>query len=842
MKVVKTTPFSVASVAGRVRYPAHSLTLVVKATYDITADGLEPADPQAFPDADVYYDDDEEQTGSIRYAADLVHFKPRADLLLVGKCFAPGGRPVARCPVTFRVGSHSRTLMVTGNRVWKAGLLSTKMSDPEPFTTMDLRYERSFGGPRIAENPVGCGHKPEQSDDEAHAGKWVRRLPNIEDPAHLIVAPGDKPSPAGFGPIASTWHHRSSKLGTYKGNYESTRWPWFPEDFDFGHFNAAPAAMQYDGFLRGDEELECENLLPDQAKLRTTLPGLRIRGFLHELPQGVTPQPRTRAARRNWTPPSPQSTIFREVDLKLDTLWVDTEAMRVVLVWRGVADVRSDEHEEIQHAYLAVESLADEPRSIDNHRANFIRALAVVDPKWFAAAGKHNDAAEEEDDGEQGSPAAETHEEAADPDDDATLIVEPVEEDELDVEMAKLRKQFEEAGIDPDNPPEVTPEERAAAAVMWREQGHHELADLIEQANEEEVAASSGADSDADDEASEPWTREQVQRSAAEGESMAGENLSKLDLSNLDLTDVDLSGADLSGAMLQGATLAGADLTAAVLADSDLTDAALIGAMCDGAVLSGATCIGADFTDAQLAGADLTDANFSQATLDGVDATGATCLRVRLHGASLVKAVLDQANLTEAIIASATATKASFIDAQMDDVQAQQACFDTADLTGASLQRADLRKASMIDATVEGALLCEARLLGADLTRLRASDGCDITGADLRAVTAVESIWDSATADRVDLSFATLCGADFTNASMVGANLHACDLREARLTGAVLHEATITEANLFEALIKQADLTRADLSGSNLYGAELLDVVFQETKADRANFAMTKLA
>ncbi len=37
------------------------------------------------------------------------------------------------------------------------------------------------------------------------------------------------------------WTQRYSKIGNYKGNYLKERWPWFPKDFDWGYFNAAPA-------------------------------------------------------------------------------------------------------------------------------------------------------------------------------------------------------------------------------------------------------------------------------------------------------------------------------------------------------------------------------------------------------------------------------------------------------------------------------------------------------------------------------------------------------------------------------------------------------------------------
>ena len=218
-------------------FPGHSLTLIVKATFDLKPGGSAvAAEEQPFPTGDEFYPGDEEKTGSPRYASDFACHKTRADLLLVGACHAPGDRPVPSCPATFRVGNKSKTLAVFGNRHWEKGLFSRKLSEPASFTRMELRYENSFGGKKFLTNPVGRGFAEEQ--DQAGENFWP--VPNVEDPAHLIQGSGNHPEPAGFGPLGKMWALRHGKLGTYKGAYLKTRWPWFPEDFDWTHFNAAP--------------------------------------------------------------------------------------------------------------------------------------------------------------------------------------------------------------------------------------------------------------------------------------------------------------------------------------------------------------------------------------------------------------------------------------------------------------------------------------------------------------------------------------------------------------------------------------------------------------------------
>src|SRR5438477_785896 len=105
---------------GKVHFPNHSLTLIVKGTFDL-APGKKAAaaEEQLFPTGDEFYPGDDEQAGGCRYESDFAYLKPRADLLLAGKCHAPAGRPVETCRVTFRVGAKERTLLVVGDRTWE---------------------------------------------------------------------------------------------------------------------------------------------------------------------------------------------------------------------------------------------------------------------------------------------------------------------------------------------------------------------------------------------------------------------------------------------------------------------------------------------------------------------------------------------------------------------------------------------------------------------------------------------------------------------------------------------------------------------------------------------------
>jgi len=326
LRVINETSFEFGAFANRLSYPGHSLTVIVKGTFDLVPDGSAVIAKQQLPlCGDEPFADSDPASGSIRYESDLVEYKQATDLLLVGSCHAPEGRPVRSCKVTFRVGDTGHTLRVTGDREWiTRGLLRRRdVSDARPFASMPLRYEQAYGGPGYAQNPVGKG---------ASAGE----LPNIEDLADPVTSPKSTPAPAGFSPLNRCWRDRTSKIGSYDETYVKARWPREPEDFDRACCNAAPPALQARRFLRGDEEILLENLHPDRPNYSCALPGKQARCFLQD------------------------DESFREITLRLDTLWIDAEAEQLVLVWRGSTEVSSNEYEEVRNLLIVDEALTDE--------------------------------------------------------------------------------------------------------------------------------------------------------------------------------------------------------------------------------------------------------------------------------------------------------------------------------------------------------------------------------------------------------------------------------------------------------------------------------------------------
>ncbi len=738
MEIINESPFEVAYIPGRLPFPGHSLTLIVKGTFDLSPEKTAaPAEEQLYPTGDEFYEEDEEMLGGPRYASDFACFKPAADLLLVGKCHVPAEKQRLAQQVSFQVGACAKSLMVTGNRTWKRGLVGSTPSVPEPFTAIDLKYQNSYGGPGYAENPVGKGFGKQVDKN----GKKIKYLPNITHLTDTLSTSRTRLEPAGFGPLAQTWKQRRAYLGTYKGKYLKEYWPWFPVDFDWHYFNTAPIDMQVKGYLAGDEKLNFTNLHPQHGQYEASLPGLRIRCFVN---------------RR--IDPEPAALQFKEVNMRLDTLWVDMDGETLVLVWRGWCEVLSEEFEDIAHLLIVSESLQDPLKPVAHYQE---------------ALGKRLREITKGDDDEQ--PEAPNE-----PDETKKA------DDDIEAEIAKAelesRAQLIAAGIDPDNLPEQSEEDKKKEAALLKELGF--------EPEESEV----------------PLTRELIHERFKRGENFAGEDLSGLDLSDLALAGIDLRGCILNRTIFRNSDLSGADLSTANFSHADLTAA-------------------------NLQGASLLEADFTEAALERVDLSTAT-----LEGATFEKARMQKAKL-----ADIKATGADFSQANLSEALLTDSVFAKADFSKALLQRTDFSRSDLKEASVEGAIGPDVRMDEADLTELRASEGCNFSNGSFRRVHADESIWENADLNGADFSFACMEGADFTSAVLEGANFAAADMKFARFPKANLKGAKMVSTNLFQGSLEKTDLTGTDLRGANLYAVEFLEAHLEETLLEFANTKMTKL-
>ena len=278
MEILNKTPFPVAPVFWEDVRGQPKVTVVVKSTFFIKDAQLLPADEQLpiFTE-DQHYEDD--PLASIQFESDMVSFKPRADVVLVGKAYSPGAKPIKRLDVSLSVGRVRKTIRVFGERHWQFAnrlKMIPSISPPMPFVRMDLTYENAFGGI----DPVGAAFCRENLFGKGIIGKKKTKsingkmLPNLEDPHNLINSWSSRPKPASFGFYPRNGMPRLKYAGTYDDNHRKNREPELPEDFTYEIFNGAHPDLQVVGYLRGDEPVELVNLC-EESVLRFNLPGIR---------------------------------------------------------------------------------------------------------------------------------------------------------------------------------------------------------------------------------------------------------------------------------------------------------------------------------------------------------------------------------------------------------------------------------------------------------------------------------------------------------------------------------------------------------------------------------------
>ena len=256
LQLKNTSPFAPAISVLPNKDAVDTLYIVVRGTFTIFPQvGIASAQvPPVL--ADEYWG--EPGKSSLKYASELHTGKPSTDVVLKGHAWPSAGRSESEL-VTLTVAERRKSVRVLGERTWSG---MKKPSPPVPFESMPLVYERAFGGMlpdpndperAIAEerNPVGLSFRGHR-DELAMVGQ---KLPNLEDPAHLLLNMGDRPPPACFSFVAPSWMPRRALGGTYDATWQRKRAPYLPSDFQPRFFNAACPEMIFDRFLEGGEQI-----------------------------------------------------------------------------------------------------------------------------------------------------------------------------------------------------------------------------------------------------------------------------------------------------------------------------------------------------------------------------------------------------------------------------------------------------------------------------------------------------------------------------------------------------------------------------------------------------------
>ncbi|MCU0718301.1 MAG: DUF2169 domain-containing protein [Pirellula sp.] len=681
---------------------------------------------------------------------DFAPFKPRFDFLVTATAYPPSRVPSTNWIARWQVGTWSKSLRIVGPRKWITDLLAYRITSPLPITYLPLDYRFAFGGPSSKRNPAGRGY-----------GDKAEKLPYIELMDHPVQSPNDDLRPAGFGPIAASWFPRSECLGTYDSRWQQTRWPWYPEDFNYAYFNTAPLDQQFPRPLVGNEVLEFQNMHPEHATYRARLPGLRVRCFISHSEARVLM-------------PAEQ---FVEVPLCFDTLHVDMNKELATLHWRGNVPVESLKMTEIKTLFMMVESVDAPPQSlaacIDRFRRMRLDQMGMHDTQLDQLTEEPNSQRQ-----------FETKMEASNAELEARLR-------EAEAQQAVAKEQAIAAGADPamfDQPP---PNNSPRAAVAEAKASLRQTADSLRNEN---PALAQQLDKEAatleEVEAMLPreLNREQIKPMIAARESFANCSLVGLELNGLDFSGLDCSTTDFSKAKLRGAKFTGANLLRAKLCEADL-----IGANFTGALLDHANFTGAVLQDCVFAAASINSSVFVEQQLVGNDFSNA-----QGRAANFSRARLLKCNFHSAKLPSSDFTATEIIDS--------------------SFERAELKAAQFENVRAQ-----KVRMRGANLSGIHASDGSDFTDASFEQIQAEGSIWQESILDGANFSESKLPQALFTGASLIQAKFDRSDLTKAVLDDANLERASLDQCNLLYASLDRANLSNARMREANIYHAGFWD-------------------
>jgi len=657
--IVRDTRLVPFAFCWQLRPATHHLVTVVKGTFNLVEG--RPAllcDDQPPPQGDCRYG--EEDKASLRYASDFAVRKPKTDVMLVGHAY-PATNP-SLAVVSLQVGRLQRTLAVFGDRSWGALGVPSK---PTSFDKMPLRWERAMGGPLSDVNPVGRGFK---------TGVM---LPNIERQESLVTSARDVPPPACFGPVAPEWKSRASRLGTFHKRWLGERWPYFPEDFDYSFFNAAPPEQQVP-YLIGSESYALHGVRPGKQALTGTLPGLQPRVFAHLFRGGA----------------------LSEIPLCLDTVWFDADDGKVVLVWRGMTTVQDDEASDISSLFVTSTTVGE------------TLSQQQVQQRFVVASGPQKLPAED-------CPVLPVQPKPI-------MVAKPVSRSAVMswIETGASLQSKDLAHVDLSNS-DLRGLDFSNCILLGARLDGAQLAGASLSGAVLTGVQAKGASFDACDLSGADLTDAVLVNATFRKATMSHANLFRADASGALFSEVQADEAVFAKAILTGCSFEGAQIPKGNFTDCHIEETRWAKARLDNARFYGAKGDGCSFE-----GASLISARMDQAVLHGADFRSALAQesvweRTDLHGASLHGATLERANFTRArldrcVLSTANAKGAFFRKANLRASSLLKANLMQANLEGADLRDADLRGANLYQAETwrsktQGAKLDLALLAGSKL-------------------------------------------------------------------------------------------------------------------------------
>jgi hypothetical protein len=320
-------------------------SVLVKRTYDLLPGKMLVPTAGQLPlrEVDEYWEPDPERS-TVRYESELAAFKTCTDVVVVGKAYAPYGKPAATFEAAIEVGNCRKAIRVFGNRqcVYRTAAVP-QFTDPVPVSEVELRYEKAYGGSdrlgsdgevfAYPRNRLGTGFAIENRHEKVHG----LPLPQLEDPDDLLtpdrVIVGEpcnwhqQPLPANLGWFGRTDYPRCSfvgsipsfisvhtalreeKLGLVPASQIALARQFRLPSFD-ARFNSGASLGLSLPFLSGDERIGLKNVSPE-GSIEFRLAGDRPRLML-DIGLGEN-----------------------ELEALIHTVQVRVENSQVDVIWRG---------------------------------------------------------------------------------------------------------------------------------------------------------------------------------------------------------------------------------------------------------------------------------------------------------------------------------------------------------------------------------------------------------------------------------------------------------------------------------------------------------------------------
>jgi hypothetical protein len=228
--------------------------------------------------------DGEPLDSALMQQTDLTPGKIGTDVTFLGASY-PAHGPAEEWRCELLIGPVSKSLRITGprhfvpqvQRRWGRSRVSGwALGQADRTGTVAMDWRLAYGGAPAADmqdaepdarNPIGCGNLGGVEPERGMTVKAPQIIP--------LSGPLDK-SPVGLGPVAPFWKGRADHAGTYDQNWQDTRHPLLPRDFDPRFWQCAPPDQIAIPFLLGDEGYRLTALSPEFPEAIGWLPDMAL--------------------------------------------------------------------------------------------------------------------------------------------------------------------------------------------------------------------------------------------------------------------------------------------------------------------------------------------------------------------------------------------------------------------------------------------------------------------------------------------------------------------------------------------------------------------------------------